>query len=459
MIAAPPTPPRLEPDPGAAVIEEARRHRRTRRRRVAAASLLALMLGVALFVVIDRSDGSNRPGAAAGAPIAAGCPSAPATHVGSLGAVAYIRSGRLRVVDIASGTDRVLARVSPGPVNWSPDGRWLTAGSTIVAAATGAACSPFGRSASLTWFPDRDALIVGTKRGRYLLAAAGTKPRPVLPRRFQPAGAAPISPDGTSIAATGPRVSAAREPESLWISDVATGRQYLVWTPRNWDIGPATAARWSRDGRWVLFEPDEQGSGSIAADGLPLLAVAVGEGPLARIEPRVLTPPDFVQSCGPRALVASAGPDRYVSAHKRLDLIAPPAWRARNISRDSSRSWYAATCSPDGRVVAATTTPNREEGRMDSAERSIRLVSLGGSARALVGRAGDGLSDEQPRWSRDGRWILYVEHPARFGASARLYLVDVATGARRGPFGDIGAGDGFYGYHDWNELAAWYQPR
>jgi len=97
---------------------------------------------------------------------------------------------------------------------------------------------------------------------------------------------------------------------------------------------------------------------------------------------------------------------------------------------------------------------------MDSAERSIWLVPLAGSKRRpLVGAAGDGLSDEQPRWSRDGRWILYVEHRAHWGARSRLYLIDVATGSRRGPFADLAGDGGYYGYHDWNELAAWYQPR
>jgi hypothetical protein len=30
---------------------------------------------------------------------------------------------------------------------------------------------------------------------------------------------------------------------------------------------------------------------------------------------------------------------------------------------------------------------------------------------------------------------------------------------RRLPFANFSGGLGYYGYHDWNELAAWYQPR
>jgi dipeptidyl aminopeptidase/acylaminoacyl peptidase len=452
-------PPRSPLGPEQAVIEEARRHRRARRRRIGLASLLALMAGAALFLVVDRSGGSNRPRAAAGAPIAAGCPTAPEPRFGPLGAVAYIHAGVLRVVDLASGYDRALAHVRPAPVDWSPDGRRLTVGSRIVAVANGATCAPFGSTAALTWFPNRDALIVGTA-GRFLLAAPGRRPRPLLPAHFSPAGAAPVSSDGRSLVAVGRHAIPARKPDSLWVVDVRTGRRYLLWTPRSWAVGPPTAARWSPDGRWVLFEADGYGSGSIAADGLPLLAVPTGEGPLAHVEPRLLTAPDFLEPCGSSgALVVSAGFDRYVSAGKRIDVVAPPAWRARNLSRDADLSWYAASCSPGGGLVAATATADRDEGRFDSAERSIWLLSRTGARRLLVGTPGDSLSDEQPRWSRDGHWVLYVEHPARAGARARLFLVDVTTGARRGPFANFSGGLGYYGYHDWNELAAWYQPR
>jgi Tol biopolymer transport system component len=85
-------------------------------------------------------------------------------------------------------------------------------------------------------------------------------------------------------------------------------------------------------------------------------------------------------------------------------------------------------------------------------------VSRDGSVRRPL--PGSRASDEQPRWSRDGRWILYVEHrtPNALQEPSRLYLVNVSTGKRRGPFASFRPDVGYYGYHDWNELAAWYQP-
>jgi Tol biopolymer transport system component len=223
-------------------------------------------------------------------------------------------------------------------------------------------------------------------------------------------------------------------------------------------VGPALGERWSSDGRWILFQTDPFRSASIAADGLPLWAVPTTGGRPIEVEHRLLTAADFVQPCGRSGrMVISAGFDRYVSAHKRIDLAKPPRWRAQSISHETRHSWYAAACSPDGRLVAATVTGNRDEGRFDTAKRSIWLLTSDGSSRKLLVRSGAGISVEQPRWSRDGRWILYLQHRARPNPVAALYLRNVESGQRRGPFGRIKGGLGYYGYHDWDDEAAWYR--
>ena len=103
-------------------------------------------------------------------------------------------------------------------------------------------------------------------------------------------------------------------------------------------------------------------------------------------------------------------------------------------------------------------TRNRDEGRFDSAKRSIWMLRIHAPLRWLpVLEPGKGLSDEGPRWSRDGRWILYVEHPARPYPRGRLYLVSVVNGVRRGPIATIDGGLGYYGYHDWAGASPWFQ--
>jgi len=230
------------------------------------------------------------------------------------------------------------------------------------------------------------------------------------------------------------------------------GQRTLLYRSPTDAVGPPVHARFSPDHRWVLFQTDGYESASIAADGLPLLAVPVTGGRAIRIESHVLPWPDFVQRCG-NGFVVSAGLDRYVSARKHIDLIRPPAWRPVDLSRDARSSWYSATCSPDGKWVAATRTANGDEHRIDAAERSIWLLAIDGSSRhLLVGRQGDGISDEGPTWSHDGRFVTYYEHPTRYGARAKVYRIDVASGRRAGPIATVAPADDYYGHHTWRAL-------
>jgi N-acetylmuramoyl-L-alanine amidase len=230
------------------------------------------------------------------------------------------------------------------------------------------------------------------------------------------------------------------------------GHRTLLYRSPSDAVGPPVHARFSPDRRWVIFQTDGFESASIAADGLPLLAVRATGGKPIQVERHVLTWPDFVQRCGD-GFVVSAGFDRYVSARKHVDLIRPPRWRPVNLSRDPRYSWYAAACSPDGRWVAATRTADVHERRIDGTERSIWLLATDGSSRRLVvGRSGDGLSDEAPSWSADGRTLTYYEHPARYGARAHVYRVDVATGRRSSPLATVSPRNDYYGHITWRRL-------
>ena len=386
------------------------------------------------------------------------CATPPTYHPGALGAVAYMHDHTVRVVDLSSGRDRALATLprqqnSRPPIVWSTGGRWIAVGGTLVSAATGATCRLFGADASsVEPRPHSEAWIANTAAGRVMIAGPGQVGRPLLPAGFSVAGSA--------FDRSGRRLVAEEANGSLWVFELGTGKRVRVWRSPSplGRVGPALGERWSSDGRWILFQTDPFRSASIAADGLPLWAVPATGGRPIEVEHRLLTAADFVQPCGRSGrMVISAGFDRYVSAHKRIDLAKPPRWRAQSISHETRHSWYAAACSPDGRLVAATVTGNRDEGRFDTAKRSIWLLTSDGSSRKLLVRSGAGISVEQPRWSRDGRWILYLQHRARPNPVAALYLRNVESGQRRGPFGRIKGGLGYYGYHDWDDEAAWYR--
>ena len=401
--------------------------------------------------------------AAARAEIPTACGAAPPFHAGPLGAVAYIRSGSLHVVDLSSRRDRTLARLSvprygTRTLAWSADGRWLSAGDLLIPAAGGHFCRPFAPGTGLSsgdvvlhWAPRADLLAATTARGVFLLRPGG-KPRKLLPAGWSADG---FSPRGSRIAAEGPQHVFA-----LWAVDVAGGRRTLLYRPPNVHVGPTELARWTPDGRWVIFWTDSEGSASIAADGLPLLAVPAGGGRPVPLAQRVLRTPQFVVPCGSGHVLVVSGFDRYVSAHKSLELFSEGSWTARAVSADPSRSWYDPSCSPDGDSIVATATlmPGDEGGLIDSSTRTIWLLSPDGSRRLLLGAPHDPVSFEGARFSRDGRYLLYLEHPTRYGAPIQLRLLDVATGRSSGPIATIDGGSDYYGLHDLAGTAAWYQP-
>lgn len=386
-----------------------------------------------------------------------GCATPPAFRPGAFGAVAYLAGASVHVIDLARGVDRAVATLPdrqplPARLSWSPDGRWIDTGDLLVAAADGAICEPFGVGfTGLQWRPNSDDLLATGARG-VVLGIAGGEPRVLLPPGYAVAAGA-FAPSGDQVLAEGPAAS-------LWVVDLATGARRRIWhspSPTG-AIGPPFPGHWSADGRWILFQTDPDRSASLAADGTPLWAVDAGGGRARMVEPYVLDSPDFVQPCA-RGIVVSAGLDRYVSAHKRIDLAVAPGWKPRTISDDPSHSWYAASCSPDGELVAATVTVDREETAFDTAQRSIWLLATHGSLRRLLVRPPQGTSDEEPRFARDGSWLLFFQHPARPYPVARLYLINVHTGRKLGPFGRIAGGLGYYGAHDWDGLAPWYEPR
>jgi dipeptidyl aminopeptidase/acylaminoacyl peptidase len=225
--------------------------------------------------------------------VPAACGQAPPFHPGPFGAVAYVRDEAVHVVDVSTHRNRVVAHLwLPGyetGVSWSGDGRWLAVGDDLVPAAGGQLCRPFasgtglyGDDPSLRWSPKGELLAATTAKGVFLIRPGG-KPRKLLPAGWSADG---FSPGGGRIAAEGPTRAF-----ELWNIAVATGERTLLFRSNAHD-GPPGLARWTPDGRWILFWTDTFESGSIAADGLPLLAVpAAADGPFS--SPR--------SSCGRRS--------------------------------------------------------------------------------------------------------------------------------------------------------------
>jgi hypothetical protein len=190
----------------------------------------------------------------------------------------------------------------------------------------------------------------------------------------------------------------------------------------------------------------------IAADGVALHAIPASGGRVVTLAKWMLLYHDFLTWCGTR-LVASVGPIRDSTLGKYLVTAKPPRWRAARLVRTRSRSWVSPACSPSGATIAAAAGRNFGEPRFGLEHRSLWLLpASGGSVRRLTVPPA-GATDESPRWSRDGRSLLFVRTRHFFG---HLYLVR-RNGALTGPIARVGWNPPYYGTYGWGDQLDWYQ--
>ena len=178
------------------------------------------------------------------------------------------------------------------------------------------------------------------------------------------------------------------------------------------------------------------------ADGLVLRVVSTTGGPVHKLGV-ALAYPDYLAWCGGR-LVYIAGKDRVAIHAKRLLAAAPPDWRPAPLWDDRSRSFASPACGA-----------RRQErrGALAALERGCELFrdragSSGASVSTAHGAELDapppGWADEAPRWSRDGRSLLFVRERKGYGRVMLLH-----DGRMFGPIANLGFAIGYYGHHDW----------
>ena len=128
-------------------------------------------------------------------------------------------------------------------------------------------------------------------------------------------------------------------------------------------------------------------------------------------------------------------------------LVRLPNWlgdaiMARPLLHAPQRAWGSIQCAPDGRALVAQSAPASNDPRFFATRWALWRVGLDGSLRRLTSPP-RGVADDSPRWSRDGRSILFVR--SRLG-SGRLYAW--RDGRVLGPFAWIGYRHGYYGHRD-----------
>ena len=309
-----------------------------------------------------------------------------------------------------------------------------------------------------SWAP-HGALLYGIVSGGELVAAAPSGSRRILATGLSTesdAHGSPmvISPSGNVIAVDRSRCGTAVPTGELDLVDARTGAR-SVPLKRAGEF--FTLAGWSSDGAWLLFWAASQCSGSLDADGSPLYAVPAPGGSQVQIVPHMLLFDDFLSWCG-RDLIAAAGPDRETNVGSKLVEVTSRVWRRRTIEPAHQLSWVSPSCAPNGRLLAAAAGPNHSPGPFGLEHRSIWLLRVGGRVvRRLTLPPAPDLSDEAPRFSRDGRWIVFVRTQVVPVDSSRDVIELVrASGGPTVPVADFTSDDfSFYDHFRWPYEIAW----
>jgi hypothetical protein len=211
--------------------------------------------------------------------------------------------------------------------------------------------------------------------------------------------------------------------------------------------GPLILVGWSPDSRWLFFSIDPMSSASLSADGLELRALDVATGRVVPVTTMLLDA-DYLTWCG-STLVLTAGEDRLATTTKRLVVATAPDWKPRVLWRDPKRAFSSVACAPDGRSVAVLSQPASLDFNFFHTKWQLWRVSLDGS-HTLLDSPPDGFADESPRWSRDGKALLFVREHRGYGQ-----LMLLGNGRVTGPIANLGYSLGYYGHHDWWQSATW----
>ncbi len=439
--------------PGSGRHMYARGRRITKRRLLGGLLLVALIAGgvaAALFLPDALRSGPEGSSASPTPEV----PTCPSTRLAGgdahLGSVAWVDGGALHLLDLDTCSERTLVPTGADPtVRFSHDGTWVAFGDgSIVPSDGGDVQRPVGKLTSWRWSPTDDVLAGVTAKGGVVVGGPDD-PRRVLVKDGSGATHVMFGPDGRSLETDlgGDRVA---------IIDVVDGAATTVYRVSPGTKAPPQVAGWSPDGRWVLFFSRFAGRTSV-----PLNTVPSDGGDWVNVFDPVLPYDDFLSWCG-RQLALSGGGDRSPSEGNQILVSGPPDWRYHNLSNDFTRSWIWPACSPNGKWIAATATPNSAETPPGRGIRALWLLAADGSHRARLTGPGN-FAYEVPRWSGDGRFLLVVKRgldPSSPGALL-LFKVDPATGKAThapGPVARIGSAPGTDGHTDWSNTSDWYRP-
>ncbi len=374
---------------------------------------------------------------------------ADAAQAADLGRLAYVQGGDIWVKSLPDGKSlRLTTDGHNREPRWSPSGQWIafrkgdevwivsTDGGTARQVATSTPTGFFAwspKADQLAYITENRALVVENADGsnRHTLAASGSD------EQGTGVWSMAWSPDGAWLAFSREEILKQAQPPdryaSLWrIRADGSGAQELVNAGRPSEFGLYVAG-WSSDSHYVLFWIAPMFSASIMADGVPLMAVPAQGGAQKELAKSVLVYPDFVVPHPGKTeqIAVIVGGYRSVWTNKALhvlSIIGEDIMLTPSDMSASSPDW-----SPDGQRLAYVAMPDRGDPAYgldadpSQMPRRLFVVNAQGAPQPRQLTDDPTCRDEWPRWSPDGKRLLFVRVDARKQAS--VWLISAQGGA------------------------------
>jgi Tol biopolymer transport system component len=212
--------------------------------------------------------------------------------------------------------------------------------------------------------------------------------------------------------------------------------------------------KWTPDGKNILFWEDPDFSASFAADGLPLFAVSFPEGKVRSLGVETLAYPTVNQfSPDGRFLAVTEGTGRATWTNKRISVVDLLSGAKAALTPENFAALFP-SWSPSGESIAYAAGPEvsdevREGPDLTLGEVHIWVMKADGS-QALQLTSDPAYRDQRPRWSADGKSIVFCRVSAAEEGS--VWRVGATGGKPEQLAGPLALEDGmfgFYGYTDW----------
>jgi TolB protein len=218
---------------------------------------------------------------------------------------------------------------------------------------------------------------------------------------------------------------------------------------------------WWPDGKGLLYWLDPLYSASLAADGMGLCSLHLGDTEAKPLATGLAH--QGWQSLSPQGnLLMVTGSGRIVWAEKSLVAVDLASGSVQDFNNPEGSVAIDPSFSPDGSRIAFIAAKNlgdnvwgfdRPEELADwVATRTLWLQNADGSGAHPLTAAGTGVY--QPAWSKDGDHILYVRDNA-------LWIIRADGGQPEKVLDLFSEGEelfGFYGYISCRDFIAWRQP-